>query len=1303
MPSQIPAKLWYRHPRSSRGPRIIIPSIWDSGADNSFIHSKLVKRLLRQKILSVKDIRGFEPPLIYKAAAHGIVKTGLLVEIHILSREGYEGVIPFCISDDTPKRTPFIGHHHMRQIGCPVEHIISSSQSTATGNHCFRVEAARSIAKSLGKTFQEPDAETCLVGKPMVNVPTQQYDEEDCHDIFNFPFETLQTISKVPEAPKPRAPSRVVIDRITRDDSTPTNMSFPMVNGQKRIMVHLPNVEAIETDPRYSQHIKQSANRDHYVQVKIEELVEKGQMMETEMNKITFLSDCVLVDKEPDKRIHPNMSQSEKRSKYRFTLNPVLINSSIPVQFPGSGDPVKSYFVKKQHVNQGTERAIVADTQYAASAFDTLRWLRVDLYKFFGKIDLKDCYQSILLPDRMRRFFGTSFKDHHTGKRRYFVSTTYPQGYMYSGLACSIALGFILEQVSARSEIEPLLSSHQIGFANLVDDFIVVGNSAKSVKTGMNVLTAVLEEFGFTINHKKTIEPCKSINYCGYTICERGVCPSPTRKIVDKMFAKRAFEALDNCKKNKDLIKWSRSVCGQLCYFLPIFHGDAHAKLRKFYALTSRIEKDSGISKLSQEERDELLVDLEALTAYVTSGSLFLTVGHVPPECAASIILCDANIGSWSAILIRIISLDAAPSSADLRYLPDLQPLLEKVKVVNPSFEHLYTLPEHYSVVISGITGGVWTHNLDKAQSSTGRERTAQCYAVDKFKPFLSGHVFMVCDNKNSTYSLSDPESLFGGRVLPLWLQQQREIHSEIWLSRSGLPTIPDLIARIFEDEQITDGSMCHVGQYEAIPFQDDVAEDDGQFAALNALYEDVNEPDIVRNYAIEDFRHLVNEELIQGYLNDATSTYRNVLIRDIYVFLLHRETSDTRISKAAKWFALGTDKSLLLQSVACHPKLVIPDCTSSVILPNKTVKIRNALLFQTHDRNAPHYGINTMCQLLEGTWWPSMKTDIATYTTSCRTCAEAKLTLKHTVGTLSSIALESPGMFKLWVVDAAGPFEVLDHSTNSWVKRSVILLIDVSSRWLEARIVVNTDADTYLSIIDTVIVRHYGLPDRIHSDGGGTFNNSRIQGYAHQNQITLTVSPPQHPRSQGIVERVVRELKKAFKVQTIAQDYDACSSYDRFVLCVDLMISHHNERRHSRTGVSPYEYTRGIAKANPVQRLAAPDSAPKTAEDYRLQHDTMFREYIEEEIAKYASRAKPSRPLAVGQNAFLVTKAEGGKFNVDFVTIIAAAGSNTWKVRRSNNREKLASEIQLHPFDALAGAHLREGTFEDVPRRQLH
>ena len=107
-------------------------------------------------------------------------------------------------------------------------------------------------------------------------------------------------------------------------------------------------------------------------------------------------------------------------------------------------------------------------------------------------------------------------------------------------------------------------------------------------------------------------------------------------------------------------------------------------------------------------------------------------------------------------MLIRILKLEAPPSASDIRYLPEMQPLLDKLRKENAAILYEYSLPEHYSVVIGGICGGVWTHGLDKKQSSTGRERTAQCYAVDKFKPFLAGKVFMVCDNMNSSFAMTN-------------------------------------------------------------------------------------------------------------------------------------------------------------------------------------------------------------------------------------------------------------------------------------------------------------------------------------------------------------------------------------------------------------------------------------------------------------------------------------------------------------------------------------------------------------------
>ena len=60
-----------------------------------------------------------------------------------------------------------------------------------------------------------------------------------------------------------------------------------------------------------------------------------------------------------------------------------------------------------------------------------------------------------------------------------------------------------------------------------------------------------------------------------------------------------------------------------------------------------------------------------------------------------------------------------------------------------------------------------------------------------------------------------------------------------------------------------------------------------------------------------------------------------------------------------------------------------------------------------------------------------------------------------------------------------------------------------------------------------SMIVTELGLPNIIRSDNGPCYNSKEFQQFLQQYNITHQTSSPNHPRSNGFVERMVRVAKK--------------------------------------------------------------------------------------------------------------------------------------------------------------------------------
>jgi transposase InsO family protein len=93
-----------------------------------------------------------------------------------------------------------------------------------------------------------------------------------------------------------------------------------------------------------------------------------------------------------------------------------------------------------------------------------------------------------------------------------------------------------------------------------------------------------------------------------------------------------------------------------------------------------------------------------------------------------------------------------------------------------------------------------------------------------------------------------------------------------------------------------------------------------------------------------------------------------------------------------------------------------------------------------------------------------------------------------------------------------------------------VLVAIDKFTKWIEVKPVTRPKAGRVLDFLDELVHR-YGLPHRIITDLGSTFNNHQFWEYCEKSGIDVRYVSVAHPRANGQVERangmVLNALKK--------------------------------------------------------------------------------------------------------------------------------------------------------------------------------
>ena len=165
----------------------------------------------------------------------------------------------------------------------------------------------------------------------------------------------------------------------------------------------------------------------------------------------------------------------------------------------------------------------------------------------------------------------------------------------------------------------------------------------------------------------------------------------------------------------------------------------------------------------------------------------------------------------------------------------------------------------------------------------------------------------------------------------------------------------------------------------------------------------------------------------------------------------------------------------------------------------------------------AMHQGNAKMCARAEKSfWWPNMKKDVKNISLSCKPCQEYK----------RSNSPEKHLMHDIPVY----PFQVMHADFCQYSGRHFLVAVDQFSGY---PFVMQFSADpTSDMLIDTLmaIFSQFAIPEKIYSDGGPQFKAEKFQNFCKRWGIQQKISSPHFPRSNGIAENSVREMKKLIR-----------------------------------------------------------------------------------------------------------------------------------------------------------------------------
>ena len=555
----------------------------------------------------------------------------------------------------------------------------------------------------------------------------------------------------------------------------------------------------------------------------------------------------------------------------------------------------------------------------------------------------------------------------------------------------------------------------------------------------------------------------------------------------------------------------------------------------------------------------------------------------------------------------------------------------------------LYQHQKGRRVVISYASRKLKKHerNMDN-YSSMKLELLGMKWAVaEKFKDYLYGSHFTVYTDNTALSQLKTSKL---ATTETRWLALLANYDFDIKYKPGKKNTVADALSRNPVENQVVEAKCSRIPQELA----------DNIMATLQQQRVDVNEDECTNmpGYSSEELMRLQQEdpeiERVLHWFNSCDNKPSNKQ--------LSTECKPVR-KTLSKWQQLQLRDNVLFRKI-----LLDGEEKFQLVLPHI---LRKPVMKMLHDA-AGHQGTErTLALATSRCFWPSMVQDIGKWCHACERCCLAKsgpFVKTRTGHLLASKPLEILAM----------DFTLLDKSSAGL--ENVLVLTDVFSKFTIAVPTRDQKAPTVAKILVKEWFVKYGVPTRLHSDQGRSFENKIIESLCKIYDIKKSKTCPYHPRGNGQCERYNRTLHNLLR--TLPPDRKK-----KWPEILPELCYIYNATPHASTGFAPYELLFGTPPRLPVDNfLNLNTEAAQSPDDYveahakRLQ-DTwaLAKKQMEmkaQQRAKRANRKAKDYDLPVGCIVLLRRRSLGRNkigdtwSSVPHKVISRIKGSNVYEVR---------------------------------------
>lgn len=261
------------------------------------------------------------------------------------------------------------------------------------------------------------------------------------------------------------------------------------------------------------------------------------------------------------------------------------------------------------------------------------------------------------------------------------------------------------------------------------------------------------------------------------------------------------------------------------------------------------------------------------------------------------------------------------------------------------------------------------------------------------------------------------------------------------------------------------------------------------------------------------------------------------------------------------------------------------------------------------------------------------MSADIKRWVQECERCQAAKGSAPIPHSYMGHLLASKPN--EILAID----FTLLEP-TRSGVE-NVLVMTDVFTKYTMAVPTRDQRASTVAQVLTNEWFFKFGVPSRIHSDQGRSFESALFGQLCHLYGVEKSRTTPYHPAGNGQCERFNRTLHNLLRTLPLPRKQNWAS-------CLPEVLYSYNTTPHQSTGESPFFLMFGREPKLPIDFILGKDQEPirGTVQDWVMEHASRLKVAFAGANARLTANAGRRKerhdlrvrdvPLRVGQLVYL-------------------------------------------------------------------